>query len=91
MALLEALAMELPVVATRVGGIPEVIDHGVNGLLVTPADVQLLAESVRALIDDQFRARNLGKAGRARIEKEFTAERMAERIAEIYTSISLSR
>lgn len=91
MALLEALAMELPVVATRVGGIPEVVDHGVNGLLVTPADVQSLLESIRALIDDPFRASRLGKAGRARIEKEFTAEHMAERMAEIYASLSHSQ
>lgn len=90
MALLEAMAMELPVVATRVGGIPEVIDHGVSGLLVTPGDIQLLVESIQELIDDQFRSQSLGRAGRARMEREFTAEHMAEKTAKIYTTLSNS-
>ena len=88
MALLEALALERPVVATRVGGIPEVVIHGVNGLLVNPSDPVLLANSIRELIEDPSRAISFGKAGRVRIEQKFTAELMAARTAGIYQALS---
>jgi len=87
MALLEALALERPVVATRVGGIPEVIEHGVNGLLVDPADSSSLAGSIRELIDDRSKAAGLGKAGRIRIEREFSASLMADRMSDMYRSV----
>lgn len=88
MALLEALALERPVVATRVGGIPEVVVHGVNGLLVNPSDPVLLANSIRELIEDPSKAISFGKAGRVRIEQKFTAELMAARTAGIYQALS---
>lgn len=87
MALLEALALERPVVATRVGGIPEVIEDGVNGLLVDPGDTSLLARSIRELIEDRSRAIGLGKAGRVRIEEEFSANLMADRMMDMYRSV----
>lgn len=87
MALLEALAIERPVVATRVGGIPEVIEHGVNGLLVDPGDTSLLAHAIRELIEDRSKAIGFGKAGRARIEQEFSANLMADRMMDMYRSM----
>lgn len=87
MALLEALAIARPVVATRVGGIPEVIEHGVNGLLVDPEDTSLLARSIRELIEDRSKAIGLGKAGRVRIEREFSANLMADRMMDMYRSL----
>lgn len=62
-AILEALAGALPVVATRVGGIPHVIQDGVNGFLVEPGDVESLASRILALLDDPETADRLGKAG----------------------------
>ena len=87
MALLEALAMERPVVATRVGGVPEVVEHGVNGLLVDPADTLSLIGSIRELIEDRPKAISLGKAGRARIEQEFSANLMAARMLGMYRGL----
>ncbi len=65
-ALIEAMATGLPVVATAVGGIPEVVRPGVNGLLVPPDDDAALADAVLGLMDDPARAAALGRAARAR-------------------------
>lgn len=76
---LDALAVGLPVVATTAGGIPEMIDDGVHGLLVPPKDAAALARALVALLDDPARARRLGDAGRARVLAEFTVERTVEK------------
>jgi glycosyltransferase involved in cell wall biosynthesis len=84
LALAEAARAGLPVVATRVGGIPEVVEEGVTGFLVPPRDPDALAERILALADDPALARRMGQAGRARVEALFTAERMAERYKQVY-------
>jgi glycosyltransferase involved in cell wall biosynthesis len=91
MVLLEALALARPVVASRVGGIPEVIEDGVSGLLVTPDDDDELAQNCIAVMDDWQFAKALGVAGRRRVEKEFSATFMAERVAETYRELISSR
>ena len=87
MVLLEALALARPVVATRVGGVPEVIEHGVSGLLVGAGREDELAQSCIALIDNYDFARRLGLAGRKRIEEQFSANVMAEKVAEVYRTL----
>lgn len=72
--LLEAMAMELPVVSTAVSGIPELIDDGVNGLLVAPADSLALARSVARLLAEPSLARELGRRGRESVCKSFNNE-----------------
>lgn len=74
-AILSAMASSLPVVATSVGGIPELIHHGDNGLLVPPANPEKLAQAIDALAAEPERARRMGKVGRDRVEKLFTLER----------------
>jgi glycosyltransferase involved in cell wall biosynthesis len=69
---LEASACRKPVVATRVGGIPEVVEDGVNGYLVEPGDVDSLAARVASLIADPALRARMGKAGRTRVERDFT-------------------
>lgn len=69
---LEASACRKPVVATRVGGIPEVVEDAVNGYLVDPGDTAALAARVAALIADGGLRTRLGEAGRARVERDFT-------------------
>lgn len=71
-AILEAMAAGLPVVATRVGGIPQVIEHGVTGLLVPPRDEDALSAALRQLLSDPAAARQMGQAARARVEREFS-------------------
>jgi glycosyltransferase involved in cell wall biosynthesis len=87
MGLLEAMALRRAVVASRVGGIPEVIDHGVNGLLVAPGNVTQLAQGLEQIITDRTLAIQLGQAGAARIEAEFSATVMAERTGRLYASL----
>ncbi len=87
MVLLEALALARPVVASRVGGIPEVIEHGISGLLVTPGREDELAQSCVALMDDSDWGRRLGLAGRKCIEERFSARFMAEQVAEVYRTL----
>ena len=90
---LEAMACETAVVASRVGGIPEVVDEGVTGLLVdyTPEDAagfeEGFAEAVNRLVADPEEARRMGLAGRARAVKEFGWDAVAARTVELYGSL----
>ena len=84
MGLLEAMAAGCPVVASSVGGIPDVVRHGVNGLLIPAGDTQALADAIRRLVEDPQFARRLGAAARATIAARFTTERMVERIEQLY-------
>lgn len=87
MTLLEALALSRPVVASRVGGIPEVIEDGLTGLLVEPGKPAELARGCMTLINDGGFARRLGIAGRRRVESRFSAEVMAANVAEMYRTL----
>ena len=82
--LLEAGAAGRAVVASRVGGIPDVVEHGVTGLLVPPGDARALARAVRELLCDPERAARMGRAARERIRERFDAGVMARRIVEVY-------
>lgn len=70
-ALMEAMAAERPVVASCLSGIPELIDDGVNGLLVPPSDAGALARAIRRLLDDGKLREAMGKRGRQRVQKDF--------------------
>jgi glycosyltransferase involved in cell wall biosynthesis len=74
-AILTAMAASLPVIATNVGGIPELICDGENGLLVPPGDPISLAEAIQTLADDPGECWRMGQEGRARMEERFTIER----------------
>ena len=91
MALLEAMAASRPIVASRVGGIPEIIEDGVEGYLVEPMDVNTLAERCRRLIESPDVARKMGEQGRKRVESEFSATAMADRVVSVYKEVLLSR
>jgi glycosyltransferase involved in cell wall biosynthesis len=90
MVLLEALAMARPVVATRVGGIPQVVEHGISGLLVEPWREDELAQSCIAVMDDYGFAQELGFAGRKHVEERFSARLMAENVAQLYRTLVCS-
>ena len=87
MVLLEALALQRPVVATCVGGIPEVISQGETGLLAKPGDAVSLAESIRQLVENRSKALSIGESGRLRVEKEFNAQIMAKRTIDMYETV----
>jgi glycosyltransferase involved in cell wall biosynthesis len=83
-AILDAMALGKPVVATRAGGIPEAVQDGTTGLLVPPRDPRALAEAVRYLLCHPAQAQALGAAGRRRVEQYFTVERMACQTLQVY-------
>jgi glycosyltransferase involved in cell wall biosynthesis len=85
--LLDAMALGKPVVATRVGGIPEVVHDGVTGLLVPPRDPVALARAIGVMLRHPELAKQFGEAGRARVARYFTAARMAERTLHVYQQL----
>jgi L-malate glycosyltransferase len=87
MALLEAMAACRAIVASRVGGIPEIIEDGLEGFLVEPTDMKGLAEKCRRLIEFPDVAGKLGEQGRKRVERDFSATAMADRVASVYKGL----
>jgi starch synthase len=81
---LEAMACGTPVVASRVGGIPEVVVDGETGLLVAPGDPAALAAALRRVLDDPTRGARMGEAGRRRVEAHFSWDRIASLTLEVY-------
>lgn len=82
--LLEAMALGKPVVASRAGGLPEIVVDGETGLLVEPADPEAIASALSVLLVDPQRAVSLGRAGKERVRRHFSAERMAVQTEEVY-------
>lgn len=85
--ILEAMASGLPVVATRVGGNPELVDDGRSGTLVPAGDPEALAEAIRAYVEDPELRRGHGRAGRLKVEQEFSMERMVQRYLAVYDEV----
>ena len=81
---LEAMACEVPVVATRVGGIPEVVRHGVDGFLYEVGDVASMAEGCLSILDDPQLHANLGKAARDHARRDFCATKIVLQYEEMY-------
>ena len=73
--IMEAMAMELPVVSTRIAGIPEIVDDRVNGFLVNPKDPEALAKKIEYLIHHPYLREDMGKKGRKIIEEKFDLDK----------------
>ncbi|MGO0123314.1 glycosyltransferase family 4 protein [Desulfothermobacter acidiphilus] len=84
LAVLEAMAAGKPVIATRVGGIPEAVLEGETGYLVPPGDSQALALALEKLLRSPDKARSMGAAGRRRAEELFSSRRMAQAVMGVY-------
>ncbi|MCB0208635.1 MAG: glycosyltransferase [Anaerolineae bacterium] len=84
--LMEAMAMEKPVVSTIVSGIPELIEHGRSGLLVPEKDSNALADALACLLDDEARRVALGKAGRTKVIEEFEIEKNSCTLLKLFQS-----
>ena len=82
--LMEAMAMELPVVSTRISGIPELIEQGRNGLLTDPDDAMAMADALQLLNNDPALRLRLGKAGRETVVKEFNILHTSEQMAMLF-------
>ena len=84
LAVLEAMVAGLPIVASDVSSIPEIVQDGETGLLVPPDDPAALADAISSVLDDEGRAVAYGRSGRERARSEFSVERMALRTREVY-------
>jgi glycosyltransferase involved in cell wall biosynthesis len=85
--LLEAMLAGLPVVATRVSAVPEIVVDGATGALVAPGDVEAVASALSALLRDPERRHVLGDAGRQRVRNEFSVARMTDRTIALYEGL----
>jgi glycosyltransferase involved in cell wall biosynthesis len=90
-ALMEAAAAGRPVVATRVGGVPEVVAEGRSGILVPPRDPDALAEALAALLADPARARGYGEFARQRARERFGIELQVERTLALWNELAAGR
>ena len=92
LSLLEAWATGLPVIASAVGGIPAMIEHGRSGLLFQNGDEDGLVAALSEVLTDPGRARGLSRAGQAHVRKHYSLERMATRYESHYSALlSLTR
>lgn len=87
MVVIEAMAAKVPVVASRVGGIPEIIEPDVSGVLVPPQDAPALAKAIGALVQSPERRREIGASGRKRVEAYFTHDRMIRDYTQMYEQL----
>ena len=90
LSVMEYMAAAKPVVSTRVGGVPELVQEDVHGLLVEPRDPEALAEAVARLLRDPALAKRLGTEGRKRQQREFSLEAMVGRIEDLYEELWLA-
>jgi len=88
--LVEAMAMELPVVSTHVSGIPELVEHMRNGILVRPQDPAGLATAMAQLLDQPQLRRALGMAGRQKVYEQFSAQRNALQLKALFTQMPVA-
>ncbi len=84
---IEALAAGCPVVATRVGGVPDVVRDGFDGFLVEPGDVDAMAERLARLAADPKLRRRMGEAGRASVHERYSVERLLDNVDRLYREL----
>lgn len=82
--LIEAMACQMPVIATRVGGMVEIVEDGKTGLLVAPGDATALAEAILRILSDEGLRNSMGQAGRQRVLQCFSWGRIAESLLRLY-------
>ena len=90
LSVMEYMAAGKPVVSTRVGGVPELVEDGVHGLLVEPRDPGALAAAIGRLLHDPAEARRLGEHGRERQQRELSLDAMVRKIEDLYEELWLA-
>jgi glycosyltransferase involved in cell wall biosynthesis len=85
--LFQIMAMGKPVIATEVGGIPEIVTSGVTGVLIPPEDPAALVKAIVQALGDPGSARRLGAEGRRLVEQGYTVEKMAEKVYKVYQQV----
>ena len=87
MVILEAMASGLPIVASKVDGIPEIIENQKTGVLVPPAEPQALAAAILELLQLPDRRKALGRRARRHVEKNFFTEKMLDQYEQLYVEV----
>ncbi|EAW42595.1 glycosyltransferase family 4 protein, partial [Nodularia spumigena] len=87
MPIVEAMSVELPVIATDGGAFPELVDEGKTGLLVERGNSHALAEAILCLLKDENLCQEMGKAGRQKVVENFTWERISEKLFKLYQDL----
>jgi len=85
--ILEAMAHGLPVIATNVGAIPEVIEEGINGFLINPGDIDDLTKKIKTLITNKALIEEIGKNNRRKIADKYSMDKQVENYKNLYTSL----
>ncbi|MBT9151423.1 MAG: D-inositol 3-phosphate glycosyltransferase [candidate division WS2 bacterium] len=83
---LEAMTCGVPIVASKIGGVPDVVKDGENGLLVQPKDYEALADAIIYLLENEDERERMGKNGREKVES-YSWERIAEETEKVYSSL----
>jgi glycosyltransferase involved in cell wall biosynthesis len=91
LSLLEASSAGLPLIATNLGGNPELINNGSNGILVPPEKPEALAQAIMKLAEDSGLRKKMGRAARERYEQNFTIEKMTDQVEALYRELAGSR
>ncbi len=87
LAILEAMACGKPVIATNVGGIPEIVKNGVSGILVSPGDPEALQTAIKELLDDKEMQKKMGYEGKKICEMNFNSGTMVDKVEELYSTL----
>jgi colanic acid/amylovoran biosynthesis glycosyltransferase len=85
-AMMEAMACEVPVISTNISGIPELIEDGINGRLAPEKDINTLFQILTELLGDMDKIEQFGKAGRERVLKDFSISENAEKLRQLIKS-----
>ena len=85
--LLQSAAAGVPIVATRVGGIPEIIENGINGYLIEAGDIQAITNRVINLLEDPIKSKRFGSCGRKKVESQFSIDKMAKSYLSLYRKV----
>ena len=85
--LIEAMSAEKPVVASAVGGIPEIVDDRITGLLVSPDDINGFTKAITKMLENEEDRRRMGKEGRRRVENMFSIEKNVEKTQQVYLKV----
>jgi glycosyltransferase involved in cell wall biosynthesis len=89
--IIEAMLFGLPVVASRVGGIPELVEDGVTGILVKPESSEELASAIIELLTNQEKANRMCEMGKLRVKQYFTIEQMMQKLESLYLGLAKSK
>lgn len=87
LAIVEAMAMAKPVIATKVGAVPEVVEHNKTGILVSPSNPQELGNAILELLKDKKKASYMGVMGRRRVEDKFSSQIMTKNLENLYETL----